>query len=72
MSQPTPEHLRELAAEIILDHARDIEYLSVSEMLSDQLEGFDYLGDDDQDQITRSVHDLCRKGTITVDFPQVS
>lgn len=59
----TPEH-REIAAALVLDHARDIEFLSVVEKVEE-------LGIDDPDNtIAETIHDAALKATVTVDLDQ--
>lgn len=68
MTDISPERLRELAAEIVLDHARDIEYLSVSEMLEHEVD-IDEIGEAEYDRIARQVHDLATTASLTVEWP---
>lgn len=66
-AQPTPDDLRAFVTDIILDHARDVEFLSVTEMLEDDLYALD---DDARDEVCRNVHDLIRKATVSVSWPR--
>jgi hypothetical protein len=62
----TPEEIRDYATELILDHARDVEFLSISEHLADlDLE----LSDDEHDEACKAIDDLIRVATVTVEFP---
>ena len=58
----TDERVREIAEEIVLDHARDIEFLSVCERLDD--EGVD----DGRGDLARRIHDLAMSATVTVEI----
>jgi hypothetical protein len=68
-ARPTPEDLHAFARDIVLDHAKDVEFLSVTEMLEDDLYEYD---EDAQAEICREVHDLIRKASVTVSWPSVS
>jgi hypothetical protein len=62
----SPEEIREHAATLILDHARDIEYLSIAE----SLEGV--LDDGDAEAcaaVCEQIDELISRATITVEFP---
>jgi hypothetical protein len=62
----SPEEIRQHAARLILDHARDIESLSIAE----SLEGV--LDDDAPDAfgaVCEQIDELISKATITVQFP---
>lgn len=66
MPDHTPDQLREHAAEIMLDHARDVEFLSVAEHLADQEI------DDPNDDLAREIHDLIHTADITISWPDDS
>jgi hypothetical protein len=59
----TPEEIRELATELILDHARDIEWLTIGERLPEDVpEG-------DRERIKHEIDGLIALATITVELP---
>lgn len=60
-----PDEQRDYAATLILEHARDVEYMSVFEMAEEYLEGADEIEDED----AKAVHDLIHKATVTVSWP---
>lgn len=60
----TDAQLREHATEIILNHARDIEFLSISEHLEDL-----DLGDEDHDEATAAIDALHSQATINISWP---
>lgn len=55
--------IRELATELILDHARDIEWLTIGERLPDDVP------DDEREEVKRKIDDLIVKAKITVELP---
>ena len=57
--------LKAEARRIINDHARDVEFMSVVEMLDD-VDGNGELDEDDYEQLAKDVHDLIYKARITV------
>lgn len=57
------EEQRQYAAELVLAHAQDVEYLSVFEMAEE------YHGEEIDDEDGRAVHDLVRTAIVTVTFP---
>lgn len=61
----TPDEHREYAATLILEHARDVEYMSVFEMAEEHLEGADEISDED----AKDVHDLISKANVTISWP---
>lgn len=61
----TPEEQRQYAATLILEHARNVAYMSVFEMAEEHLEDADEISDED----AKAVHDLISKATITISFP---
>lgn len=63
----TPTEIRTHATEILLDHARDVEYLSISERLDDL--GLD-LPEAEHDAACEAIHDAIRTATVTVDWPE--
>ncbi|WP_116051901.1 hypothetical protein [Amycolatopsis palatopharyngis] len=60
----TPDELRDYAATLILEHARDVEYLSIHEMAEQHLDAGEI-----SDEDAKTVADLIGKSDITVDFP---
>ena len=63
----TPEELQDYAGHLVLEHARDVEFLSVFEMYED------YAGEDDaeiSDEDARKVLDLIREADITITWPE--
>jgi hypothetical protein len=60
--------IREQARRIILDHAKDIEYLSIGEMIAD-LDEFSGLPEDEFDRAQGRIDKMIRNGTVTVTFP---
>lgn len=63
----TPERIRQHATEIILDHARDVEFLSISEHLEHL-----WLPVDEHDAACVAIDKLVRTATITVEFPELT
>lgn len=59
----TPEERQQYAADLVLAHAQDVEYLSVFEMAEE------YYGEEIDDEDGRAVHDLVRTAAVTVAFP---
>ena len=59
----TDEEIRELATELILDHARDIEWLTINECLPEGL------SEADANAAAKEIDDLIVKATITVELP---
>ncbi len=57
--------VREQAERIILDHTRDIEFLSISEMLED-LE----LPEAEHDELCKQVDEAIRAARVTVTWPE--
>lgn len=55
--------IRELATEIILDHARDVEWLTINECLPEGL------SPDEAERAAKEIDDLIAKATITVELP---
>jgi hypothetical protein len=62
----TDEELKDYATDLILSHARDVEYLSIFEMAEE------YTGGEISDEDAGKVNDLMCKATITVEFPAVA
>lgn len=60
----TDDEIREYATTLILEHARDIEYLSIHEMAEEHLEGGEI-----SDEDARKVDDLITKATVEVSWP---
>jgi hypothetical protein len=67
----TEINTREIAEEIVLDQAREVEHLTICERLSDE-DGYDDLPEDEQDALADEVHELIDKATVTVTFPEAS
>lgn len=84
----TPEQrrqiVRDIATELVLDAAHEIEYLTVSETLHGYGETLDSHGGetspevgelisalsaDERDQLTRDIHDAALRATVTVQIP---
>ena len=65
MADMTPDQLKEYATELILEHARDVEYLSIFEM-ADQYSPTGDISDDD----AKRVDKLIGRATVTVEFPE--
>ena len=61
----TPDEIREHAIELILEHARDIEPLTIRESFEDK-----NLSPEDEDRIADEIDDLIRDATITVELPE--
>lgn len=59
---------RELARDMIFDHARDVEHLSITEKLAD-MDTDDEIPIPDFDAIAEHVGDLIAKATVTVELP---
>lgn len=59
----TEDELRAYATDVVLDHARDIERLSIYEMAEDNI------GHEISDEDAKKVLDLCRTATVTVSWP---
>jgi len=58
---------KELARRIILDHAQDVEFLSISEMTEDDADE-ERLTPDQHDQLCRKIDKLISKATVTVSW----
>lgn len=63
----TPDEIRTHATEIILDHARDIEPLSISEYL-EELD----LPAAEHNSAREAIDDAITAATVTVEWPQES
>lgn len=61
--------IRELATELILDGARDVEFLTVTEKLADRTESFD-MDEDELARVAEAIDDLIPKATVTVEWPK--
>jgi hypothetical protein len=59
----TTEEIQRYAATLVLEHACDVEYLSVFEMAEE------FHGEEIGDEDGRAVHDLVRAAIVTVTFP---
>jgi hypothetical protein len=60
----TEDELREYAETLILEHARDVEFLSIHEMAEEHAPGGVIT-----DEEARVVDDLIAKATVTVSWP---
>lgn len=60
------EEIREYATALIVDHAQDVEWLSVFECWEE------FAGDDSEisEDDARKVHDLIGKAVVTVTWPE--
>jgi hypothetical protein len=58
----TPDEIRHHATEIILDHARDVEFLSITEYLAD------HDLSDPGDHVAKAIDDLIGEATVTVEW----
>ena len=59
MSKPNTQSLHEFAWEIVLDHAQDIERMSVGEIMADD-EMFEGLTEDEFDEVEAIIYDQAR------------
>lgn len=59
----TPEEHQQYAATLVLEHACDVEYLSVFEMAEE------FHGEEIDDEDGRAVNDLIGTAIVTVTFP---
>lgn len=59
--------IREQARNIILDHAKDIEYLSIGEMIAD-FDEFSSLPEDEFDRVQGRIDKQIRNATVTVSW----
>ncbi len=64
------ELLKEVAEMIVLDHANDIEAMSIREMSYDELDMQD-MTDDEQDEVWHNLYALVRSAKVTVELPEV-
>lgn len=65
----TEQERRDYAAHLVLEHAREVEFLSVHEMWSE------YVGDEDaelSEEDALAVHDLIPTSSITVSWPDTA
>lgn len=60
--------IREQARNIILDHAKDIEYLSIGEMIGD-LDQFSGLPEEEFDRAQGRIDKMIRNAVVTVSWP---
>jgi hypothetical protein len=60
----TDDELKDYATELILGHARDVEYLSIFEMAEE------HLGEEISDEDAEKVDKLMAEATITVTFKE--
>lgn len=62
----TDEEIRDYAATLLLDHARNVEFLTIHEMAEDNVEGGEI-----SDEDALKVDTLIREATVAVSFPGV-
>jgi hypothetical protein len=60
----TPEEIRDHATDIILDHAQDVEFLSISEHLEDL-----GLSEAEHADACNAIDEAIREATVTVEWP---
>lgn len=70
MSKPDAQTLREIAWEIVLDHAQDIERMSVGEIMADN-EMFAGLSEDEFDEIEAVVYGYARAYAKALTKPEI-
>ncbi|HET9889691.1 MAG TPA: hypothetical protein VFQ42_04250 [Mycobacterium sp.] len=61
----TPAEIRQYAETLILDHARDVEFLTVHEMAEEHVPGGEI-----SDEDAKAVHDLIGTAIVTVSWPE--
>jgi hypothetical protein len=62
----TPDQIRDYAATLIIDHARKVEYLTITELAGEQYDlGAEGISEQDAD----AVNDLITKATVVVSWP---
>lgn len=61
------EFIREFTTELVLDHAREIEFLSVCELLAEDnfTQGMPV---EEVEKLAREIHDLALEATVTVEL----
>lgn len=62
----TEQELKDYATTLILEHARDVEFLSIFEMAEE------HLGEEISDDDAKKVDKLLVEAAITVEFPVVA
>jgi hypothetical protein len=66
----TPEQLlKEVAEMIVVEHTKDIEYLSIVEMSYDELDMQD-MSEEDREATWRKLDKLVNSAKVTVEFPE--
>jgi hypothetical protein len=73
MSVEIPDsEIKRIAEDIILSHAEDIEYLSITEMTSDKLEAAEWPIEtsEEEEAIWHRVDKMISKAVVTVSFPE--
>ena len=60
----TPKEIRNHATNLILGHARDVEFLSISEHLEDL-----DLPEAEHDEVCKAIDEAIREATVTVEWP---
>ncbi len=60
----SPDELRAYAETLILEHAREVEYLTIHEMAEDHAPGGTISEDD-----ARAVDGLIRRASVTISWP---
>ncbi|HEY8977866.1 MAG TPA: hypothetical protein VIN75_26865 [Burkholderiaceae bacterium] len=68
---PHPDVLEAVAAEIILEHARDVEFMSINEMTAED-ERFAGLDEDQRDEACRIISELIPRANVTIDWGDAS
>lgn len=68
MSTPDPQLVREQARQIILSHAKDVDYTSIGEIIADYDE-FSSLPEDEFERVQGQIDKLIRNATVTVSWP---
>lgn len=64
----TEINTREIATDLILDRAREVDTSTISERLSDE-DGYDDLTEDEQDALAEEIRELMNEATVTVELP---
>jgi hypothetical protein len=63
-----PQILQEIARNIVLDHAKDIDYIGIGEMLAD-FDKFSSLPEDEFEHVQGRVDKMIRNAVVTVTWP---
>lgn len=70
MTKPDTQSLHEIAWEIVLDHAQDIERMSVGEIMADN-PMFEGLSEDEFDEVEAAVYDQARAYAEALTKPEI-